>query len=200
MNFLHIVMIIDWGKLWDRPFIAEIWGTVNDLLTTVLTAGSFAFLIFTFLKQQRFNKIQIEVNRLALEQHRRNIRPYIKVRKKKYDFKGAPNELEFIVDRAYAKNISIYELVDFQDKVEDNQQPVKFVNYAEPQEVFYTISAPGFTKTQLAFQSGKTQLHLYRIWFQDEDGRDYWQFAIMIQDGHIETTFPKWQEDKSKKK
>lgn len=196
MSLLNIFLIIDWGQLRERPFLAEVWGTVNDLLTTIFTAGSLAFLIYTFLRQQRFNETQIEVNRLALEQHRRNIRPNIKIHKKKHDHKSAPNEIEFHVEHAYAKNISIYEPVDFEGRIVDNQQPFKFVNYAEPGEIICTTPFPDFVKTQATFLSGKTRLHLYKIWFQDEDGRDYWQFVIMEQSNkQIETTFPEWQEN-----
>lgn len=44
---------MDWGELWEYPFLASVWGTVNGWAGTVVTGFSFLVAAFTYRKNRQ---------------------------------------------------------------------------------------------------------------------------------------------------
>lgn len=159
MRDLTILLKIDWGLLCERPFVAEVWGTVSDWVMVIVTVVTARFLYVTFSEQRKAN--QISLKHLQLQ-----IIPTLKVSETLTPVDDYPEIYSF---KIISQNNPVFDIkIQFLDNRQDLNYNLKpNMGASEIQDIYYG------RHQNPQFQFKPTRL--IKVHFSDLDGNKYSQ-------------------------
>lgn len=166
----------------EVPFRADIWGTVSDWIIVLVTAIGTLYIVLSFDEQGKINKQQTELNRLAMEKDRREIRPYFKIESEKLMPYADLYEVHIALENAPAQSVEI----TYSTTTDYIANPD--ISFREEWEVGNKLYLRLSSNKDIG--STKAYIGIVDMKFKDEDGRCYMQ-NINFNGRRFDTTFPK---------
>ncbi|SEO67615.1 hypothetical protein [Mucilaginibacter sp. OK283] len=166
---------------WSTLFNDFLMGKPDAIQAIFSILGFFAtitgiiFVVMSFNKQEKINKLQTKINKYSLEKDRRSIRPRFALTSE------MPDEYGFRLNNSRALNVLLKEFHG-----EENEHCILRVkrDYVEVGEIFHEVQTlVGGNPPDIVNPKGKQKQ--YNIEFEDEDGRlyaqdVYYEFGISI--------------------
>lgn len=171
-----LILKINWGLLWERPFYPEVWGTVSDWVMVFVTIGTAIFLIKTFLEQKKINDFQ-------LENYRESILPHFTVHTDVHQDSGQGGRYLYVKMLLKENSVSFFAVKSYNSN---------FINGEDNLPIFTILKdtiVKVKCKTSTPPVSEAIMTHAFTFEFKDKKGNKYKQ-SVFAREGGLYLDLP----------